>query len=214
MYSPPLMLLTAMWVFFFIKDAVRKRLQTRDWLVLMLFGYGFLHNLAFPNLVWHDYLAVCYVPGIAVAGSVASIRFGQQVENTWGVKARNVALAVFLAITVTTSLYITRRLYAGDEDHSVRLKRWGEIIRNHSHESDTVLAPTSTDRVFQYYVEREMEFGIDTPQKFSKSKEQENRTIFIVPARQLDKYRDVLADLNGKYSRRDEDGLVLYLLQK
>lgn len=213
MYSRPLMLLIVMWLFFFIKDALKKRLQTRDWFVLMLLSYGFLHNLAFPSLlIGHDFLAVCYAPGIAVAASVALVRFGRQLENSWGMKTRNVALATFLAITVMTSLYMTQRLYAGDSDYSLKLKRWGEIIRKNSQEGDVVLVCTGPDRIFQYYVEREMEFDVDTQQKLSTRKEQGKGTLFTCPVRELDKRKDVMADLDGKYSRRDEDGLVLYLL--
>ena len=161
MYSPPLLLLALMWLFFFFKDALRKRLQTRDWLVLMLFGYGFLHNAAFPSLlVGHDFLVVCYVPGIAVAASVAMVRFGQNVSRVWGVKARNASLALVLAITVTSALYMTRQLSAADSDYAITLKRWGETIRNNSRESDLVLACTRGDRVFQYYAEREIKFDV------------------------------------------------------
>jgi hypothetical protein len=214
LYSAPLLLLAAAWVGFVVKDALEKRLQTRDWLVLILLGYGFLHNAVFPSfLLGHDFMIVCYGPGIAIAAAVACVRLAVPIERRWGTTVRAAALAALLLVSTTAALYGTRRLYREDSDYAVSLKRWGEIIRQNSRDTDVVLACSSDDQIFEYYAERRMMFSIDTPQKFSDSTARTPGALFVCPRQQAQQQRVILDYLAGAYPARNEDGLVLFPLR-
>lgn len=214
MYSPPLLILTAIWFLFFIFGSLKDSLKDQDWFVFILLSYGFLHNLAFPGLLpGHDYIVVCYAPGIAIAASIVFVKGGQYIESTKGLKARNAAVAITLAIILTTGLYMTRQLYSYNTTGVYALKRWGEVILNNSDDVDVILLPTRKDHVFQYYVSREMEFEVDTPQKIiARAEEKDNGYLFVCPVKRADKFKNVLDYLDGKYPKRNEDGLIIYTI--
>lgn len=213
MYSPPLVALTAVWFVFFIKDGLRRRLHNRDWFVLMLLGYGLLHNFAFPGFLrGHEYLIVSYVPGVAIAASVASLRCFQYVQDRWGLKAREIAAPVLLTIVVIAGLYFTQRLYSRNSSYSDTLVRWGETMRKHSDKSDVILVPSESDIVFQYYVDRDIRFDVDTMQKLLGSIEGKGkRYLFVVPVERRNEF-PIVAHLRGRYPSWNEDGLVIFAI--
>ncbi len=216
LYSIPSLLLGVAWTVFFVTDAVKRRLQTADWLVLILLGYGFLHNAAFPSfLLGHEFMAVCYVPGLAIAAAAALVRVGAHVEQNWGRRARYGVVAAALLVTAAASLSSVRDLYASDSNHAVNLKRWGDAIRATSADTDLVLACSPDDRIFQYYIDREIVFSIDTPEKFRNATLRRPARLFACPARWAEAKPDVLGFLDELYSRRVVGGdLVLFDLRK
>ncbi len=217
LYSLPLIILAVTWWVLFIRDGLRGRLQNRDWLVLMLLGYGLLHNLAFPNLlINHDYLALCYAPGIALAAALFFERSYEYLESIWGRGVRNIAIGVLLAIVLATGVYQTERLYSRDgSSYPYQLQRWGEIIRQHSDKEDVVLTPTNEDSVFKYYAEREMGFEADTAQEvIERSKDKTIGYLFICPIGKADQFKGVLEYLDTKYPRQTEDTLLIYTIRR
>ena len=215
LYSVPLVLLTGAWMGFFVKDALAKRLQAHDWFLLMLLGYGFLHNAAFPSfLLGHDFMIVCYMPGIAIAAAVACARLAVPIERRWGATASAVAVAALLIVSTVAALRATTRLYSEDSDYPASLKRWGEIIRLNSHETDLVFACSPEDRILEWYADRDMRFSISTPREFSDSTARRPAALFVCPERLAEKQRVFLDYLAGAYPRHDKDGLVLFVLRK
>ncbi len=215
MYSPPLIALTAVWLVFFMKDGLRGRLHNRDWFVLMLLGYGLLHNLAFPNfLLGHDYLLVSYVPGVAIAASVAFLRCSRYVRDRWGMKAREIAAPVLLTIVVMAGLYYTQRLYPRSPSDAYTLVRWGETIRKNSDKADVILVLSQSDPVFQYYVDRDMRFDVVTVQELLGSIEDKGkRYLFVFPVERRNEFPEIVAHLRGRYPSWTEDGLVIFAIR-
>jgi 4-amino-4-deoxy-L-arabinose transferase-like glycosyltransferase len=220
MYYPPLLILTALWVGMFTRDWLRGRLQDRDWCVLILLGYGALHALAFPSLIpGHDFLSVCFAPGVCVAAAVAFARMTDAIGRGMGRTARNMAVLALLAAIVGTSLYGTHRLRSGDDVGWARdLERWGGIVQGLSDPRTVVLVPGDQDRVFQYYVDRVMVFRVDGPEKVRNAQAKHERggrrpeLIFVCFSRSAAKYADVLGYLDATYPRREEGGLLIYTL--
>ena len=217
MFSPSLVLLTALWLGFFIVNGVRRRWQNSHWLnshwlVLMLLGYGFLHNLVFIQAITgHDYFNVCYAPGVSLAAAIVFDKGYQYIDKIWSRRARNIVVSVSLILIVTTNLFLTQHWYGRETDYVYNLKRWSEIIHRNSDRADIVLVPTSDDLVFQYYVDRVMAFGYDTPQKIRRRMmASPGKYLFICPVERVGKYEAVWTYLGGQYARRQEEDLIIY----
>jgi 4-amino-4-deoxy-L-arabinose transferase-like glycosyltransferase len=217
MYSPPVLALAAMWLIALGVRGARRDLKDRDWLVLLLFAYGFLHNLAFPSLLpGHDYMVVCYAPAIALAAALAFVDGCAYVRTAWGPNVRTLMAGALLAIVVVTGVYMTQRLYASDSNHAYALQRWGETVRRHSAATDVVLAPQDEDQIFRYYVGREMRFGITTPEKLAAAlaeKGSGSGYLFAGPVTRSDDFKGVLKALERDYPRLVEDALIIYTIR-
>src|SRR5262245_5139204 len=216
MYSLPLLFLTGAWLALFAGRVWKKRTDHSDWLIFLLLGYGFLHNLAFPSLLpGHDYMSVCYSPGIALAASVIILQAYRYLETAWGAQLGKAAVTAALLLVGLMGLYKSQSLYYWEDlDYPRRLKVWGEMIRNISHDTDVILVPMREDRIFQYYSEREMAFEITTMEKVDKQTAAPNTaTLLVCPAKRVAEFQGVLAPLGTKYPGRTEQGLVLYTLE-
>ena len=180
-------------------------------MVLMLLGYGFFHNAVFPSfLLGHDFMIVCYGPGIAIAVAVVGDRLVDLLSPWEGISVRAAAFAIAMVVCLMTALYASRRLYRQDSELAVTLKLWGEIIQQNTRDSDEVLTCSVEDKVFEYYADRKMVFSIDSPQAFRDSTARSPAALFVCPADQVDKQSSILKYLSGPMIAQTEAGLLLY----
>ena len=219
MFSAPLLALAGLGLALFARDRVRGRLGDGDWCLLILLAFGLFHSLAFPSLVpGHDYLAVCYAPGVSVAAAVTFAWAIERIGREWNQTARTTAVGALLAVIVGVSLAGTRRLRSEDDlKWAQTLVRWGEIIRRLSPPRASVLSPDAPDRVFQYYADRAMVFRADTVEEVraAEVKDRGDRRpppLFVCPRRSAGDYAEVLSYLDGKYRAQEEGGLIAYVL--
>lgn len=215
LYSDPLLLLAASWVVFLAADAVRRRLQLRDWIVMMLFGYGFLHNLIFPSLLLgHDYMVVCYVPAIAISSAVVVDRLGARVRRTWGEAPYGAALATMLLVTLSAETSATRRLYSDESQYGNTLRRWGTAIQSQSRDTDLVFTCSGEDHILDYYADRQMKFSIETPQQLQAASKQRAGRLLACPETETAKHPELTQYLDAAYQRRNVAGMTLYDLSR
>ena len=215
LYTIPVVILTAAWAGFVLKDAVNRRVQGGDWLILILLGYGFLHNAAFPSfLLGHDFMIVCYVPGIALAATGACDRLARTIGHQWGRTVQVAAMSTIALVVLASALVSTKRLHDSDSEYAGSLKRWGDTIRSTSAETDVVLVCSKEDRIFQYYADRDMIFSVDSKDKFDSSLERTSAALFVCQARQTKEHRGVVEYVRIARDRRDLDSLVLVGLRR
>ena len=213
LYSVPVLLLAGGWIGLTVARVRAGRLQRSDWFVLMLLGYGLLHNAVFPSfLLGHDFMVVCFMPFIAIAAALALDRLLTALRLRDGGTMQRVVAAAALMMVVGPALLATRRLRWEDSTYPASLKRWGQLIQTMTGPADVVLACSREDDIFSYYADRHMKFGVTTPARVRDSTAQKPATLLVCPVRHAVKLNGSLDHVSAS-SVRTIDGLVVYVLK-
>jgi 4-amino-4-deoxy-L-arabinose transferase-like glycosyltransferase len=222
LYTPPVVALTVAWAGLFVSDLRKKQLQAADWCLAILFSYGLLYALAFPgHLPGHDFFVRTYAPAVAIAGGVVLSRAAKRLrsqatlrsqETLRGHAAQCIALGVVLAAIGVVATVKTRALYwADDRSNGFLMQGIGEAVGQLTTLRDPVLLPIRDDRVLQYYVDRPVTFGLDTPAKIASATATATRPYLIaVPERNAGEFPEVLAYLEARYPLQRTSGVLLF----
>lgn len=214
LYTQPLALLVAAWVCFFAWDVFRRRLQASDWLLLILFGYGLLHNAMFPGSIrGHDFIGICYTPAMALAAAVASLRIVALAGRAVPQPAVAAVAYACAALIVAFGIYRTQARFAADSPGwFYALKQTGQSIHASVGERDLVLMPVA-DAVLNYYVDRQVRAPVTTfDEVMTVSRERGARCFYACPAPQVDSNKDLISQLDAKFPRIRQDDPIIYTL--
>lgn len=132
-------------------------------LLLLVLAHGVAHNLAFPLLLpGHDFMAGAYTAFLAVSSAVVTVAALDGVGQRWRTVAPTATVIAAVALVgLSTALTTFTRRYGAEADLDAR--RLGLAVREASRPEDHVAMPIAENRVLQYYAEREMAFGVDSP---------------------------------------------------
>ncbi|MDQ3188958.1 MAG: glycosyltransferase family 39 protein [Pseudomonadota bacterium] len=209
-YTLPFVGLTAAWIFLFLADLRKRRMQLADWCIAILLSYGFLYALAFPgHLLAHDFFVRPYAPGVALASALVVVRAAGALQRRL---LRLAALGVVVGGVCALGTASTLRLYAADDRSNGHiLQGFGEVVAALTAPSDAVFLPIREDRVLQYYLDRPITFGLDTPDKLEAAAAKAiTPYLILVPERHAKMFPELLAYLKTRYSERREKGLIVY----
>lgn len=153
MFTPFPVILTGIWLVAALRRVRARQVTPEDGAIAMLLGFGFLHNLAFPQLLpGHDFMVRCYAPGMALASAGIGLAAVDLLSRWSRLTARAVAILVLL-VFVGAGVYEARQMrYQGVNGGT--LKARAQFVRDRTEPHTTVLVPWRADRVFQYYLER------------------------------------------------------------
>jgi len=162
MYSPLVVLLMLAWIAGCLSRVVRRRAGEADWLMLVLFGYGFLHNAVFPAVVsGHDYLVRCDSPAVAISAAVMLLRLLASLKSR-SVRLPRAFPPACVLILVANEIYFSQRLFEWGVADAQRRKELGITIHEATGGRDLVLTPLKSDQVITYYADRRITFGRTT----------------------------------------------------
>jgi 4-amino-4-deoxy-L-arabinose transferase-like glycosyltransferase len=215
LYSLPVLVLAAAWLAFFIRDAFRRELTERDWLLAILLGYGLLHNAVFPGLLpGHDYLGRCHTPFLALAAALAFLRIAAFTGRVANPAVRDAVAYGCMAFIVIGGVRQTQKLFAGDHpEWFIQLKRTGEIINRCTGERDVVLMAVA-DKVLDYYVDRKTQYGINSLEQVLRqvSKDKDTQYFYACPAVRVDALAKLLPALDARYPRVHDSDPIVYAI--
>jgi 4-amino-4-deoxy-L-arabinose transferase-like glycosyltransferase len=207
-YSAPIVLISAAWFTYFVHGLVRRRLETADWCIFILWTYGLLYAFAFPgHLISHDFFVRTYAPGVAIAS-------GAIIWRTSGLLRvpllRYGSIALVLALVGGIGVRETLSRYAGDDrTNGPLLQGFGELVAEVTTPADPVFTPVG-DRVMQYYVDRPMTF-VETPEELEAAAATVGGAhLVIVPERSADEFPELVTYLRDRYTERHARGLYMY----
>lgn len=215
LHTGPVLLLALGWFLLFLAGVRRRELGRSDCLLVVLLAYGAIHNIAFAGLLrGHDFLVTSYSAGFCLAGAVALERMHRFLSGRFGKLTGNLVGTALVVVSVAFGADTIRQLYSYDQEHVRTLVRRGELIQRISDDVDLIVVPSDQDRVFQYYVNREMEFGVltgeDVQRVVRNAKAENASAYFVCPEASVDRYEPVLAYLDHCCSKRREGDLIIY----
>lgn len=215
LFSPPVVLIAGVWFVLRAIDLVRRRLAMADGLVLAFLGYGILHSLAFPSLLaGHDYLAGVYAPAFVIAAALQLVAWHHWLGARGAPAVATAAVAGALLVTVGTCLAMTRARWHDDAVEIGDLKRLrGEAIRAATAPADEVLVSMSSDRILQYYAEREMIFSVSSLELIGSMGSAGRATLFACTGTWAEGNASIRQALDARFSHRPAGDLVLYDLR-
>jgi hypothetical protein len=213
LYTLPLVFLASIWICFLAWNLFKRQLKEPDWLLLVLLGYGLLHNAVFAELTWHDYIARCYTPAIALAAALASLRILALANRA--LPAAIIAPVAYLSFAFIALCVILEVRARVARDHAAwfyELRRTGLSINAWVGDRDLVLMPKADD-VLNYYVDRQVRAPVTTLEEVMKvSRESKAHCFYACPAPQVDSSRDLITQLDAKFPRIRQDDPIIYAL--
>lgn len=217
LYSPFLIINTAIWGYFFIRDALKKQLQKNELFLIILLLYGILHNLIFSNILEnHAYIVVLYSSGIVLTNAAVIIRvYNSLCLKSWNVYIRKTVISAYLFITILSCFYITHKLYLRrNYNPEPTIQQWSRIIHQNCTGKDLILFPTKSDQIIKYYVDLKMMFEVNTLDKiFRETKNTEGNILFCLPTRQINQFEKIYNYMIEKYPHSQSDGIIVFKIR-
>ena len=210
LYTLPVLLLIGAWVALFLRDAVRRRLTTADWCVLILLSFGLLYALAFPgHLPSHDYFVRAYAPGVALATAVVVLRMAGGIARPM---PRALAVGAVIAVVTLFTAARTRSLYAGDNrQHGETLRAHAAAIARASAPTDVLLIPSAEDRILAYYLDRQIVFNVSTPERMATAIAETKQPFLVtVSERNAPRFPELLAWLRERFTESSGGGMLIF----
>ena len=212
LHGPMVLALVATWLVLVTRSALRRSLEDRDWFLLILLGFGALHNLAFPKLMpGHDFMSRCFAPGFAVAAAVALVTIARHVEQRFGAWSSRALVATTLAVATVSGAVLARQVPQGGV-YGDGLQLWGTYVRESTTPETVVLVPGSLDRVLLYYVDRRMQGHVRTPDALRQPAVNGQPRVFALTDREVERYPDLVAALDTSAPHESWRGHRLYSL--
>lgn len=213
-YTLPLSFLAVAWAGFFVRDLFKKQLQESDWLLLVLLGYGVLHNIVFPGLLdGHNYMARCYTPALALGAALASLRILAFAGKAAPPQIVTAAAYFSFALIVACGIQTTSARFGSDyAAWFYELRRTGQSIHAAISDRDLVLMPVADD-VLNYYIDRPVRAPVTTlAEVLEISRQRDGRCFYACPAPQVDSITSLITELDMKFPRIRRDDPIIFAL--
>ena len=209
--TPLPIVLFGAWAFDLARRGFAGGLVARDGIAGILIAYGLLHSLAFPGtLHGHDFLARCYSAGLALTGGVVLAGAFDGLREKRGVLTALVCAGAALGLWLVLALPRLAELRVRRWNPALNVER-AQAIRLATEEDTRVLLALRSDRVFQYYIDRPVEFETVSPERLKALAGEGRDAVWIVPPNRA---RAAARALQGvSYSREAVAGLVLHRLE-
>jgi hypothetical protein len=211
LFTPLPLVLFGVWVLDLVRRSLSGRVAASDGIPLILIGYGLFHDLVFPGTLYgHDFLARSYSAGLALCGGIVLARAWDWLCAKGGLLPAVACAAAVLGLWCYLALPRLAELRARSWDPAQLVAR-AQRIRGVTDEDTRVLMSVEPDRVLQYYIDRPLEFEVDTPARLKElSAEGRDAVWLVTPGRVRAASR---ALRNVPYAKRQVAGMVLYRIR-
>ena len=219
LFTPPVLVLALGWLVFFLRDLRQGQPRANDWFVVMLFGYGAVHNLIFPGfLAGHDYMGCCYSPAFAIAAAVGADRFLAIWRGETAPEWKHWAASLCLLMIFGLVLILSHRQIAAVRRSAPffeNLRRVGELIHEKTSARDVILLPKEEDHVLAFYIDRRTQFSSDTFEQITSTVQRHDRKYFFACSQQsAEGLAELLQKLDARYPKISATDPVIYDLTR
>lgn len=211
LFTPLVGVLSVAWLIrYFVKK--EKLRDACNFLVFLLFIFGSIHVLIFPNGAWiHDYWLFYLIPAFAISAGLSLDYLAKSISEE---KKRTFLISIIMVVFIVEAIPLIKFLYNVDVD-PYRYKL-GVVIKSNSRPKESVMASIdSFGPHSEYYARRNIKWGINNINDFLKTKrsQEENYSLFVTEKDGTNKELYKYLVQHYKYSDKN-DYWLFYLKQK
>lgn len=210
LFTPLVGVLSVVWLIRYLID--REKLKnTSNFLVFLLFIFGSIHILIFPNGAWiHDYWLFYLIPAFAISAALSLDYLAKSIT----IEKKTILICIIMAVFIIEAIPLIKFLY--NVDINPYRYKLGVFIRSNSKPSESVMASIdSFGPHSEYYARRNIKWGINNINDFLKTKRSQegNYSLFVTEKDETNKELYKYLVQHYKYSDKN-DYWLFYLKQK